>query len=329
MVRTPTMVDTAGNDPWEDLGVNDAPFPGGQCGIFAQNENPDPPGFFTSFDDVSSVSDGPAAVMPSPAHGATGVSPETTLTWVEAAFSTDRQLWFGRGTQLERVDPSPGGWSFSPGLLGFDQSYQWRVDQIGPSGTVEGRAWSFTTRDGLPIDDFESYASSEDIASTWVHNIPGDFDYIFLETGKVTQGRQAMRFEYQNQHDPYLTEATRTFAQPRDWTVNGLDALTLVFRGEDTNLEQPFYIRVEDATGNQATINHPFLFALQSEPWRNWERTSGPISFSELTASGVDVTAVKSLTIGVGDGTPVDAPPDAFDTIYIDDVVLLGLSRTR
>ena len=329
VVQTRTLVDTEGNDPWEDPGVNDAPFPDGQCGIFAQNENEDPPGFFTTFDDVSSVSDGPAAVMPSPAHGATEVSPATPLTWVEAAFSTDRQLWFGRGTRLERVDPAPGGWSFSPGLLDFGQSYQWRVDQMGPNGLVEGRTWAFTTRDGLPIDDFESYASSAEMASTWVHNIPGDFDYVFRETGKVSQGSQAMRLEYQNQHDPYFTEATRSFEPPQDWTVNGLDALTLVFRGEDMNLEQALYIRIEDAAGNQTTLNHPFLFAVQSEPWRSWERTSGLVWLSELTVAGVDVTAVMSLTIGVGDGTPADAPPDAFDTIYIDDIALLDRHSTR
>ena len=73
------------------------------------------------------------------------------------------------------------------------------------------------------------------------------------------------------------------------------------------------------------------MFAVQSEPWRSWEGTSGLILFSSLTEAGLDMTAVKSLTIGVGDGMPVDAPPDAFDTIYIDDIVLLPSrgGRTR
>ena len=309
--------------------MNDAPLLSGQCGIFAQNENENPPGFLTTFDDVSSTFDGPAAVMPSPADGAIGVSPETTLAWTEAAFATGRQLWFGSGANLELVDPAPGGWSFSPGLLGFGQSYRWRVDQIGPSGVVEGRTWEFTTRNGLPLDDFESYANSEEIAATWVHNIPGDFDYVFLETDKVSQGNQAMRFEYQNQHEPFFTEATRTFAQPKDWTINGRDALTLVFRGENSNLEQQLYIRIEDAAGNQATFDHPLLFAVQSEPWRSWERTSGLIHFISLTGAGLDITAVKSPTIGVGNGTSVDAPSDAFDTIYIDDIVLVRHRGTR
>ncbi|MCH8218314.1 MAG: hypothetical protein IH892_16270 [Planctomycetes bacterium] len=330
VVQTPTMVDTEGNDPWEDSGVNDAPLLSGQCGIFAQNENANPPGFLTTFDDVSSVSDGPAAVMPSPADGAIGVSPETTLAWTEAAFSTGRQLWFGGPTKLEPVDPAPNGWAFSPSLLRFGQSYQWRIDQIGPNGIVAGHTWEFTTRNGLPVDDFESYANSEEIAATWIHNIPGDFDYVFLETSKVSQGNQSMRFEYQNQHEPFFTEATRTFEQPKDWTANRrLNALALEFRGEDSNLEQQLYIRIEDAAGNQVTFDHPFLFAVQSEPWRSWERTSGLIRFSSITEAGLDITAVKSLTIGVGDGTSVDAPTDAFDTIYIDDIVLVLLVSSR
>ncbi|HCO93797.1 MAG TPA: hypothetical protein DIU00_07600 [Phycisphaerales bacterium] len=74
VARTATMVDTNGNDPWEDEAVNDEVFTSGASGIFAQNENEEPVGYHCTFDDIFSASDGPAAVNPSPANGAIDVS---------------------------------------------------------------------------------------------------------------------------------------------------------------------------------------------------------------------------------------------------------------
>ena len=45
VAKTATMVDTSGNDPWEDEAVNDEPFASGVSGIFAQNENEEPAGY--------------------------------------------------------------------------------------------------------------------------------------------------------------------------------------------------------------------------------------------------------------------------------------------
>ncbi|MCH7556266.1 MAG: hypothetical protein IIB56_02285 [Planctomycetes bacterium] len=117
VAKTATMVDTNGNDPWEDEAVNDAPFTSGQSGIFAQNENAEPAGYHTTFDDVFSVSDGPAAVNPSPADGATDVSVNANFSWVEAEFATSRELWLGKAGAMEKVELAPAGTTFDPGLL--------------------------------------------------------------------------------------------------------------------------------------------------------------------------------------------------------------------
>ena len=318
VAQTPVMVDTNGNDWWEDADEHDAVFTEGLSGIFAQNEAEEPVGFHVTWDDISSVSDGPAAVLLGPADGQTGVSIAPTLSWVEAEFATGRDLWFGPAGALQPVDPAPEGASFTLGLLEMNRKYQWRVDQVGPAGVVQGHTWEFTTRNGLTVDDFESYADNEAIAAAWVHNIPGEFDYVFLDTGTRYQGSKALRLEYQNQFEPYLTEAARTFEEPQDWTVMGLNSLTLRFRGQDDNMEQQLYLRVEDAAGNQATVEHAFVYAVQSEPWRAWAQ----IDFAQFTDAGVDVTAVKKLAIGVGNGTPVEDEPDGYDEIYIDDIAL-------
>ncbi len=317
VARTPIMVDTNGNDWWEDADAHDEVFATGIGGIFAQNEQPEPAGFHTTYGSISALSDGPSAVPIYPSDGATDASILPVFEWVEAAFATGRQLWFGTPGNLEAVDPAPEGTSFATGLLEPGQTYQWRIDQIGPNGAVKGHTWQFTTGQSVPIDDFERYADDADIAGTWVHNIEGGFDYIFLETGTVNQGGKAMRFEYQNQYEPFATETTRTFAAPQDWTPSNPGLLSLTFRGRKANVEQQVYVRVEDAAANQATIVLPHTYAVQSEPWRTWD-----ISLSEITDGGVDVTAVQKITIGLGDGTSSGQEDDGRDILYLDKICL-------
>lgn len=316
VAQTPVMVDTNGNDWWEDSDAHDEVFVTGISGIFAQNEHEEPAGFYTTFGEISSLSDGPAAAAVDPADEATDISVLTQLDWLEAGFATGRQLWFGKPGQMEMVDPAPEGTEYNPGMLEFGQTYQWRVDEIGPAGTVTGYTWQFTTGDALPVDNFESYANSADLAAAWPHNIEG-FDYIFLDTGTVNQGAKAMRFEYQNQYEPFMTEAIRTFDEPQDWTVVNPEALVVFFRGRKANVEQQIFLRIEDAGGNQVTIDQPYTYATQSEFWRSWS-----IDMSEIVDAGVDITAVAKIAIGTGNGTDSGQAGDTRDILYIDAICL-------
>ncbi len=241
VAKTATMVDTNGNDPWEDEGVNDEVFANGVSGITGFNEDPEPAGYHTTFDDVFSISDGPAAVNPGPADGATDVSVDADLSWVEAEFATSRELWLGKAGAMEKVEPAPEGTTFDPGALEFGQTYQWRVDQIGPSGTVTGRTWSFTTGECMSVEDFESYADNAGIRAAWIENIEG-FDYVSLATDG--QGNNSMWFEFQNQYEPYFTEATQTFNSPQDWTAQAVEALSLSFIGDHENMEHLMYLKL-------------------------------------------------------------------------------------
>jgi len=319
LVAQASMIDTDSHDAWEDVGKHDKVFTEGLSGIFAQNEHDQPVGFYDTWDDVSSVSDGPAAMLLSPANGATGVSIHPVLNWVEASFATGRRVWFGTPGNLVLVTPALTGRTFDPGLLEPGQTYQWRVDEVGPNGiVVTGFPWQFTAGQALVIDDFESYAGNAQIAAVWVDNIPGaGFDYTFVDTGTVYQGKQALRLECQNQFDPFLTEATRTFDTPQDWTVAGVDMLSFTFRGKKDNVEQPLYLRVEDAAGKQATVTHPATYAVQSEPWRSWD-----VALSEISKAGVDPKTVKKLTIGVGNGEDSGQAKDDVDMFYVDSVRL-------
>jgi hypothetical protein len=319
LVRTPTFIDTSANDPWEAPNIHDDVFASGSSGVFGMWEDPQPAGYHSPFDSVSSVSDGPAAVHPGPADGATGVSIRAQLSWIEAAFATSRELWFGKQGAMQKVEPAPTGTTYEPGPLEFGQTYEWRVDQIGPSGTVTGYTWTFTTTQCLSVDGFESYGDDAAIESAWPHNIPpaqlGPYHYIFLETDTVQQGGKAMRFKYQNQYDPYFTEASRTFDSPQDWTRYGTKALSLDFRGDDANVEQPMYIKLQDAAGITRMVTHPYTYAVQSETWHEWS-----IALEEFT--GLNPAAISKITIGFGDGTNSGQELEDHDVVYIDHVRL-------
>jgi hypothetical protein len=314
VARTATMVDTTGNDPWEDEGVNDAPFLSGCSGVFAQNQNETPPGYHTTFDDIFSVSDGPAAVGPSPASGAIDVPVDVSLSWIEAHFATGRELWIGKPGAMEKVDLNPSGTTYTPGNLELGQTYEWRVDQIGPNGTVTGHTWTFTAANYLIVEDYESYTTDADLRNAWVDNIdePG-VEYVLLATG----ANNAMRFEFQNQYEPYFTETTRTFDSPQDWTAQSVETLSMSFVGEHENAEQLMYITLEDAAGQSFTVENPYRHACQSDSWRQWT-----IDLGLFSDGGVDLTSVKKMTIGLGDGTNSGQADKDRDHLFIDMIIL-------
>ncbi|UCG47604.1 MAG: hypothetical protein JSU94_19225, partial [Phycisphaerales bacterium] len=240
---------------------------------------------------------------------------------VEAGFATGRELWFGKAGAMEKV--TPAGASYDPGVLELGQTYEWRVDEIGPGGVVSSHVASFTTEAYWTVDDFESYASDAAIEAVWPHNIPpdvtGTYHYIFLETGQVYQGGRAMRFEYQNQYEPYYTEATRTFAVAEDWNASNAAALSLVFRGRKDNVPgQPIYVKLTDAGSKTATVTHPYDYAVEADSWNEWS-----IDLKEFSDAGVNLSLVKKVTIGIGDGEDSGQDPSGSgdrDQIIIDSV---------
>jgi hypothetical protein len=313
LVRTPTFVDTSANDPWEAPNIHDGVFTEGVSGMFGMWEDPQPVGYHSSFDSISSVSDGPAAVNPSPADGATDVPFDATLSWIEAEFATSRELWIGKAGVMEKVDPAPTGTTHTAALE-VGQTYEWRVDQVGPSGTVTGHTWTFKTPECVSVDDFESYASDAAIRSVWIDNIDvAGVEYVFLAPGE----NQSMRFECQNQYPPYFTETARTFDSPQDWTAQSVEELSLSFVGEHENMEHLMYLTLEDASGQSFRVENPYTHASQSDSWRQWA-----IALALFSDGGVDLTSVKKITIGLGDGTSSGQGDEDKDHIYIDQIEL-------
>jgi hypothetical protein len=254
VARLPTLVDTDAKDEWEDADQAEPPvippindvlaFKSGKSGIFAMHEGATPPGYHTTFDDVSSISNGPAAVNPSPADGAADVSLNADLSWKEAAFATSRDLWLGKAGNMQKVTPSPAGTTYDPGTLELGRTYQWQVDEIG--STVTGHTWSFSTLPCIVVEDFEKYTNTSPniICETWIDGLgfpghPGNGtgskagyrDPDYAEVTIIHGGKQSMPVDYNNAKLPYYSEVDRTFDTTQDWSAYGVKALTLWLKG--------------------------------------------------------------------------------------------------
>ncbi len=237
---------------------------------------------------------------------------------VAAAGTTTANLYQGRQT----LDAT----SFDPGPLEWGKTYYWRVDEVNEAkadSPWKGQLWSFTTADFLVIDDFESYNDDLDakttIFDTWVDGFTnglsgstvGNITAPFAEQRAVHTGMQSMPLDYNNVKPPCYSEAERTWTAPQDWTVKGVNTLTLYVQGQTTNTAEKFYVVVEDAAGKIGVAVHPDPAVLTAAKWTEWK-----IPLSSL--SGVNAAKIKKLYLGVGNRT--NSAPGGTGRIYLDDI---------
>ena len=266
---------------------------------------------------------------PQPAQYAEGVAVDGALDWRPGREATSHQVVFGAdkaavaaGTATSKSVTEHG---FAPGDLDFGTTYYWKVDEIG-AATYPGSIWSFTTQEFAAVDDFEAYTDTEGsrIYETWVDgwtnssgSVVGYLQAPFAERSIVHGGKQAMPLAYDNAKSPFYSEAQRTFGTPQDWTVSGADTLSLWFRGpaagaNPANGPAGLYVVVEDKAGKTKTVTNADPKATTVSTWTEWR-----IPLSDL--AGINLAAVKKLTVGVGD----KANPKAGGAgmLYVDDIL--------
>jgi len=83
--------------------------------------------------------------------------------------------------------------------------------------------------------------------------------------------------------------------------------------GIKSNIPEPMYVILEDNTGNSAMVKHPDPAASAIVSWTDWN-----IPFADLI--GLNMQAIKSLVIGVGDRA--NTQPCGAGTLHIDDIRL-------
>ncbi len=103
------------------------------------------------------------------------------------------------------------------------------------------------------------------------------------------------------------SEATLTLTSNRDWTVNGVNRLTIWFRGSSSNSAEQLYVTLN---GN-ARVDHDDPDATTITRWMQWN-----IELQAFADQGVNLTNVNSITIGLSSGT------SGTGMMYFDDIRL-------
>jgi len=133
------------------------------------------------------------------------------------------------------------------------------------------------------------------------YNIPP-----FAEQTNVHGGYQSMPMFYDNSAAA-KSEATLTLTSNRDWTVNGVDTLTIWFRGSSGNAAENLYV----ALNGSARVDNDNPDAATVTRWTEWN-----IELQKFADQGVDLTNVDSITLGLGSVT------GGTGTMYFDDIRL-------
>ena len=269
-----------------------------------------------------------AVGSPNPANGAVDVTQTPVLTWTPG-FGVSHEVYFGSDAASLELKGSGnlGSESYEPGQLEWNTTYYWRVDEANNTNADSpwtGPLWSFTTANFLIIDDMESYndinegePGSNRIYLAWADgfddpsngSVVGNDPPPIAEQTVVHSGNQSMPMAYDNAVG--ISEATLTLTSNRDWTVKGVNTLTIWFRGDTANAAEPMYVVLNDS----AVVTHDNPDAAQVSSWTQWN-----VDLQAFTDQGVNLANVTSITLGLGNrSNPVAG---GAGMMYFDDIRL-------
>ncbi len=270
-----------------------------------------------------------SAREPNPASGATDVNPQAALSWRPGREAASHSVYVATDRQAVVNGTVPAAKVSEPryeASVDLGRSYYWMVAEANEAETPkswDGDVWTFTTADALVIDDFEGYnddlTAKTTIFDAWVDGFTEGFksngstvgnetarNGTFGETQTVHAGKQSMPMLFNNAGAVAVSEATRTFDPPQDWTRHGITTLVLHFYGDPANAAGQVYVKINGTKVlYRGTAN-----ALQIPYWTQWN--------IDLAASGANLKAVTKFTVGVeGAGKGI---------LYVDDVRLYRLA---
>ena len=110
-------------------------------------------------DEVWTVMEGTAfipevATLPNPADGETNLPRNVVLNWAAGALADVHDVYFDTDAgALSLVGAGQDATMYDPGLLAWDQTYYWRIDEVQADGFARtGDIWSFSTEPiGIPV----------------------------------------------------------------------------------------------------------------------------------------------------------------------------------
>ncbi|MCP4610463.1 MAG: hypothetical protein GY845_17280 [Planctomycetes bacterium] len=279
----------------------------------------------------SFITEGAVAAL-KPVNGAVDVTQTPVLTW-SPGLGASHEVYFGNdAASLElKGSGSLGNESFEPGQLEWNTTYYWRVDEADNANADSpwiGPLWSFTTANFMIVDDMESYndinegePGSNRMYLAWMDgfdnpaingSLVGNDPPPIAEQSIVHDGSQSMPLFYNNAVGK--SEATLSLTSNRDWTVNGINTLTIWFRGDAGNAAENLYA----ALNGNAVVNHDNPNAAQIGSWTQWN-----IDLQAFADQGVNLTNVNSITLGLGN--PSNPVAGGSGVMYYDDIRLYAI----
>ncbi|MCP4259190.1 MAG: hypothetical protein GY774_17030 [Planctomycetes bacterium] len=263
-----------------------------------------------------------------PVNGAVDVTQTPILTWAPG-LGASHEVYFGADAASLELKGSGnlGSESYETGLLEWNTTYYWRIDEANNANANSpwtGPLWSFTTANFLIIDDMESYndldpadPASNRLFLAWIDrfddptngSLVGYANPPFAEQSNVHSGNQSMPFEYNNAVGK--SEATLTLTSNSDWTVKGVNRVTIWYRGRSTNDAEPMYAALNDS----AVVTNDNPGAAQKTSWTEWS-----VDLQAFADQGVNLANVTSITLGLGSrSNPVAG---GAGTLFFDDIRL-------
>jgi len=252
---------------------------------------------------------------PVPANGVESVYPKQDLSWDIGMGAESHTVYFGESLEAVR-DATTGGITvtdpaYDPGQMQPSTTYYWRVDESAGTQTHTGHVWSFTTDHFIVVDDFEDYSDSpgSEPFTVWVDGFLTAADggngsggiiatnladgQVLLETTDKHGGAQSVPFFYNNTGVsafdglPRLTysQVERSWSTPQDWTVKGLQDLTIWYKG----LAEPGSLSYDAATQTYA------MTGAGSNVWGSADQFH--FAYKELTGDGSITARVDSIPV--------------------------------
>jgi hypothetical protein len=259
---------------------------------------------------------------PKPANNAADTPPYTVLSWAPGTGVLTHDIYVGidansvRDANTSTVGIYRGGQnsdvnSFTPTGLELSRTYYWRIDEVNSTDVYKGDVWQFSVASFALIDDFEKYADTTAMSASWSNGSTGAT--LSLAAAGGHENPKTMKFDYSNAGAPFYSEA-QTNGIDYDWTVAGVLAIDIWYKGSAGNVPVQMYAAIEDNNSN------PVAVILNSDPnaanvtdWNVWR-----IKLSDF--NGVNLANVKKFYVGFGSRTNPAA--GGAGTVYFDDIKL-------
>jgi len=271
---------------------------------------------------VTAVTNTTRARGPYPSNMAKEVAPYVVLSWTAGDGVATHDVYFGTdatsvldantvNTLGVYQGSQPGEeTTFKPTGLELGKAYYWRVDEVNEPTNNKGNLWQFLVANYSLVDDFEKYADTDAMLLSWSNN--GTGGTLSLATTGGHDKAKTMKFDYNNTGAPNYSEA-QTDGIDYDWTIAGVKAVDIWYKGDANNTAEQMYAALEDNNSNPVAILVNSDPNIQSSDWQVWH-----IKLSDFT--GVNLANVKKFYLGVGDrSNPVAG---GTGTVYFDDIRL-------